>query len=157
MERRSRRDCSGEYVLDTSYLLPLVGIEVEGLERDAYDKILTMKLHFPIALAAELAGVIAKEVRKLGIDEVPEGAVEGFNSIVFGGRINLVLPEGEDVKMACDLIRTGWKDVFDALLYATAKRLGVRVLSMDREFKRFLREKGYDADLLVSHKDIDEH
>jgi len=39
--------------------------------------------------------------------------VEGFNSIIYGGQINVVLLEGNDVKIACELIRSGWNDVFD--------------------------------------------
>ncbi len=143
-----------ELLLDTSYVLPLVGVEVEGIDKEVYDRILKKKLHYPLALVAELVGVVAKEARKAGID-VPEEAVEGFNSIVFGGRIKLILPEGDDMRVACELIRSGWNDVFDALLYATAKRLGVKALTMDREFRKFLAKHGYDAELLVGHEDLD--
>jgi len=98
--------------------------------------------------------VIAKEVKRAKIDKVPEEAVEGFNSIIYGGQINVVQPEGDDVKIACELIRSGWNDVFDTLLYATAKRLEVRVLSIDKEFKNSLRDYGYDHELLVSHEEV---
>lgn len=152
--RKSRENCSDEFLLDTSYVLPLVGIEVRGIDGDTYSKILAKKLYYPIVLVAELVGVIAKEVKKARID-VPEEAVEGFNAVIFGSGIEVVLPEGDDVKIASEVVKTGWNDVFDALLYATAKRLGVRALTMDKEFKKFLRENGYDADLLVGHEEVD--
>lgn len=40
------------------------------------------------------------------------------------------------------------------ILYATAKRLEVRVLSIDKEFKNSLRDYGYDHELLVSHEEV---
>lgn len=156
MERRSRGKYSGEFLLDTSYLLPLVGIEVKGIDAEVYSKLLQQKLHYPLAMTAELVAVIAKEVKKVGLDDLPVDAVDGFNSIVFGRDINVVLPEGSDVKIACELIKSGWNDVFDALLYATGKRMGVRILTLDQEFKRFLKEHGYDYGMLVSHKEAED-
>jgi len=140
-------------LLDTSYLLPLVGIEVEGIDAEAYNKILQQKLYYPLAMVAELVGVIAKEAKKIGLDELPEDAVDGFNSIVFGKDINVVLPEGSDVSIAYELIRRGWNDVFDALLYATGKRMGARILTLDKEFKKFLEKHEYDHEMLVSHEE----
>jgi len=134
-------------------LLPLVGIEVEEISTEDYGRILQQKLYYPVSMIAELVGVIAKEVKKVGLDELPEDAIDGFNSIVFGKKITLVLPEGSDVKIASELIKSGWNDVFDALLYATGKRLGVRVLSLDEEFKKFLKKHGYDYEILLTHEE----
>lgn len=136
--------------------MPLVGIEVEGIDAELYSKILQQKLYYPLSMIAELAGVIAKEVKKAGLDEVPKDAIEGFNSIVFGEGIDVVLPEGNDVKVACELINSGWNDIFDALLYATGKRMDVKVLSLDKEFKKFLKEHGYEYEILLSHKEVEE-
>ncbi len=36
-----------EFLLDTSYVLPLVGIEVEEISGDIYSKILAKKLYYP--------------------------------------------------------------------------------------------------------------
>ncbi len=156
MGRKSRERYSGEFLLDTSYVLPLVGIGVEGIDESIYDRILQQRLYYPLAMTAELAAVIAKEVKKAGLDEAPEEAVEGFNSIVFGKDINVVLPEGSDVSVACELIRQGWNDIFDALLYATGRRMGVRVLTLDKEFRKFLEKHGYDHEMLVSHREVEE-
>lgn len=153
MGKKSRERHSNELLLDTSYAPP-VGVEVEGISEEDYAAILTKRLHYPLALITELVGVITKEAKKAGIDDVPEEAVEGFNSVIFGGRINLVLPEGDDLRVAYDLIKSGWNDVFDAMLYATAKRLEMRSLSLDRKFKKFLEERGYEAELLVDHKEV---
>ena len=154
MGKRSRKKYLDELLLDTSYVLPFVGIEVEEIPENIYTKILTKKLYYPLALVAELIGVIMKEAKKSKIEELPEEATEGFNSIIFGSKINLVPPVGDDLKVAYELIKLGWNDIFDALLYATAKRIGIKALSLDRDFKKFLRENGYEADLLVSHKEV---
>ena len=153
MEKKSQRKYSNEFLLDTSYLLPLVGIEVEEISSEDYNKILQQKLYYPLSMIAELIGVIAKEVKKAELDELPEDAIDSFNSIVFGRGINIVLPEGSDVEIACKLIKSGWNDIFDALLYATGKRMDMKILSLDKEFKKFLREHGYDYEIIVSHKE----
>ena len=90
------------------------------------------------------------------MDKIPEIAIDGFNSIIFSRNINVILPEGDDVKVACDLIKLGWNDIFDALLYATGKRMDIKVLSLDKEFKKFLKEHKYDYEMLVSHRDVEE-
>lgn len=78
-------------------------------------------------MTTEFVGVIVKEVRRARLDEVPEEAINGFNPIISGRDINIVLPEGGDVKVACELIKSGWNDIFDVLLYAIGKRVDVKI------------------------------
>ena len=154
MGKNSQNDSSNRFVIDTSYLLPLVGIEVEGLDNDTIDKIFRLKLCYPLSLIPELVGVIIKEVKRNRLNEIPKEAVEGLNSIIYGGFVELIQLEGEDITTVYDLIKNGCNDIFDAILYATGKRLSAKILSMDKSFKKFLKEYGYDYEIIVDHTQI---
>ena len=49
------------------------------------------------------------------------------------------------MKIACEPIRSGWNDIFNALLCATGRRVGVKILTPDREFERPIKEHGFDG------------
>jgi len=154
LERKLQNRSLDKFVIDTSYLLPIVGIEVEGLDQEVIDKIFKFELYYPASLIPELIGVIIKEAKKIGLDKIPKEAIEGLNSIIYGGYVKLVLPEGEDIEIVHELIRKGCNDIFDAILYATGKRLGLKVLSMDESFKKFLKEHGYEYEIFINHEVI---
>lgn len=155
MARKYQRKYLDSIVIDTTYLLPVVGLAVKGLRREDYNYILeNYQMFYPVPLLAELSAVIVKQVRKEKLEEIPKQAIEGLNSIVYLETINLVLPDGEDLKTIFKLLNLGWKDIFDSILYATAIRLNMRILTMDKSFKKFLREKGLRYELLISHEQL---
>lgn len=108
------------------------------------------KLYYPLLLLVELQGVVFKEVRKRSFREIPEKAVDGFISLVYGEHVEILPPAEEDLNTSYDLILSGWNDIFDAILYAVSKRAKMRVLTMDMAFKNFLKEKGFDYELFVT-------
>jgi len=154
LARKSQSSYSNKLLLDTSYLLPFVGIEVLGVKEEICSEILKRELYYPSSLIPELSGVIIKEAKKNGLDEVPEEVINAFNTIVFGKDVHIILSEGIDLKIAYELIKLGWRDLFDALLYATAMRIEMQVLSLDKQFKGFLKDHGYNYELFVSHKEL---
>lgn len=141
-------------ILDTTYVLPILGIEVEGLDRDILDHLIKYELYYPALLLVELKGVVLKEARKRGLKSIPEQAIKGLNFLIYSGEINIVAPTGEDLKVMYELLRRGWKDIFDLSLYATAIRIDSRVLTMDKSFKKFLKDHGFHYQLLITHKEL---
>jgi len=140
--------------LDTSFLLPYLGIKVVGVdERDIVEITEKHKLYYPLLLLVELQGVVFKEARKRSLREIPEKAVDGFISLVYGERVEMLPPAEDDLNTSYDLILSGWNDIFDAILYAVSKRTKMRVLTMDTAFKNFLKEKGFDHELLVTQNE----
>jgi predicted nucleic acid-binding protein len=140
--------------LDTSFLLPYLGIKVVGVdERDIVEITEKHKLYYPLLLLVELQGVVFKETRKRSLQEIPEKAVDGFISLVYGERVEMLPPAEDDLNTSYDLILSGWNDIFDAILYAVSKRTKMRVLTMDTAFKSFLKEKGFDHELLVTQNE----
>ena len=55
---------------------------------------------------------------------------------------------------AYKMYHEGHKDYIDNLLYAVSRRLGLPLLTIDREFIRFLKEKGYPTDNILFPKDL---
>jgi len=142
-------------VLDTTYILPLLGVEVEGLDRETINYVIKQyESYYPAILLVELNGVIFKEARRRGLEHLPKQVVNGFNSIIYAGVINIIFPTGEDLETAYELIRLGWKDIFDSTLYATALRLNAKVLTIDENFKNFLKEHELRYNILISHKEL---
>ena len=141
-------------ILDTTYVLPILGIEVEGLDRDILDHLIKYELYYPALLLVELESVVLKEARKRGLKSIPEQAIKGLNFLIYSGEINIVAPTGEDLKVMYELLRRGWKDIFDLSLYATAIRIDSRVLTMDKSFKKFLKDHGFHYQLLITHKEL---
>lgn len=64
-----------ELIVDTSFLLPLVGIKVKGIK----DELLEGKaIYYPSLMLTELLAVIFKEAKKLKLGKVPEEAMKGL-------------------------------------------------------------------------------
>ena len=55
------------------------------------------------------------------------------------------------LRLAAELRLQGHRDMFDNILYALAKKRNTLLLTIDRAFKGFLEEHGYDTRILVDH------
>jgi len=155
LARKFQRKCSNNIIVDTTYLLPVVGLAVKGLSKEDFNSLLeNYQIFYPELLLVELYAVIVRQIRKEKLKEIPRQAIEGLNSIIYLETINLVPPDGGDLEVICELVNLGWKDVFDAILYATATRLNMKILTMDMRFKEFLKRKGLKHEILISHKQL---
>ena len=153
--KRSQRRYLREVVLDTSYVLPILGIEVNGVSYEILKEITErFTIYYPAILLVELIGILLKEVKRKQLREIPREAIKGFNIVIYSGLINIVLPIGDDLELIYELMKCGWRDIFDATLYATALRLNAKALTLDRTFKNFLKEHGFRDEILITHKEL---
>ncbi|MBO3808426.1 MAG: PIN domain-containing protein [Candidatus Brockarchaeota archaeon] len=145
MGKRSRDNYPRKLILDTSFILPYLGIRVISIEEEDLEKITeNYELHYPLLLLVELQGVVFKEAKKLSLKEIPKKAINGFISLVYGEHVKMIPPAEEDLNTSYDLISSGWNDIFDAILYAVSKRTRIKVLTMDTAFRKFLKENKFD-------------
>ncbi|MEM2088759.1 MAG: PIN domain-containing protein [Thermoproteota archaeon] len=155
MEKKSRDNYSRKLILDTSFILPYLGVKVIGIEEKELEKITgSYETYYPLLLLVELQGVVFKEARKLSLKEVPKRAVESFISLVYGEYVKMIPPAEEDLYTSYDLISSGWNDIFDSILYAVSKRTKIKVLTMDTTFRKFLKENKFNHELLVTVNEI---
>ena len=155
LAKKSQLKSLNKVVLDTSYILPFLGIEVKDVDTGELVKILNgLKLFYPAVLIAELEGVILKELRKHEMKSLPKEVLEGFDSLMLKGEVNVILPDSEELKIVHEIVSKGWKDIFDASAYALALTLDAFFLTLDKTFKNFLKQKNFEHERLISHKEL---
>ncbi|WP_238699173.1 hypothetical protein [Saccharolobus sp. E5-1-F] len=59
------------------------------------------------------------------------------------GNVRLITLEQIDIELIYDIIKSGWNDIFDAILYTAHKSTKIPLLTMDRSFYEFLNKKGF--------------
>ncbi|RLE85146.1 MAG: hypothetical protein DRJ41_01775 [Thermoprotei archaeon] len=143
-------------LLDSTYLLPSFGIEVEGLtERhiaQLREAVLSRKVKLYCLLVAwvEVIGKVCREAKRAGIivDEVVEAALKSLFESKF---YTWISPNLEAIRLAFKLRMLGHRDNVDNLLYATSVVHDMILLTMDQELKIFLANHGYSLSNVMDH------
>jgi PIN domain nuclease of toxin-antitoxin system len=129
-------------LLDTTFILPSLGIDVgeevlKGLSKLAQIKVNIYFSRFSILETLWIAARLSKspnfntEIFKLGL-----------RSILEGKRYMKVEESSEIFDEALRLYMLGHKDMIDNILYATSTNLNLKLLTLDKELKEFIHEKG---------------
>ena len=143
-------------LLDSTYLLPTFGIEVEGLldEHLARLREIAMKskvkFYCLTVVWVEIIGKVCKESQRLKIDL--GGILDiAVRSLLTSGFYEWIQPSPNAVKLAFKLRMLGHKDIIDNLLYATSVVNNMVLLTMDEDLKNFLKKNGFKVDNLMDH------
>ena len=152
---RSRREYS-RVLLDTSFLLPTLGIAVGRHDATVRRCLLKLsqagaEIYFSRYSLLEAAWLAARLVRKGAFDSYTYAT--GLESIVRSGRYNQVSESPEVYLTAIRLYELGHTDMIDNLLYASSRHLGLGLLTLDEELRAFIHDKGLE-DTLISPDDI---
>ncbi len=138
-------------LLDTTYILPTIGVEVEGLG-EALSLLRMLRERGVVELYYSdfsLLEAVAKAV-KLG---VPETAIEtGVTAIL--AVYKRIEPGVDTWLLAARIRRDGLRDFIDALLYALAATHKLRLLTRDAKLVEFLEKHGYPLNPLMSEKEL---
>ncbi|MEM0494319.1 MAG: PIN domain-containing protein [Thermofilum sp.] len=134
-------------LLDTSFILPSLGIDVgrevlQGLKKLAEAEAEVFYSRFSIL---ESLWVVAKLTR----GEVDEAFSIGLRSVVESGRYREVKEDAWVFREALRLYALGHRDMIDNLLYASSLRYGLQLLTLDRELKEFVRRNGLKDTLVL--------
>ena len=124
-------------LVDTSFLLPAMGIEIEKEAMEAIRYFRMAEVHYLEVSIVEAMWKIIKVVPADKLDRVREG-IEAIMETY-----KQVNPNPQAYIDAYKLYREGHKDYIDNLLYATSQKLHLPLLTADREFIDFLKEKGH--------------
>jgi len=140
-------------LLDTSFILPSLGIEVgqealKGLKGLAEVKAEIYYSHFSILESCW----IAARLSIIGTFDVESFSL-GLRSIIESGRYMKVEEDSKTFYDALNLYLQGHKDMVDNILYASASRLNLKLLTLDKELKDFIRVGGLE-DILISPDQI---
>ncbi|MBS7648769.1 MAG: hypothetical protein QXK89_09075 [Candidatus Bathyarchaeia archaeon] len=146
-------------LLDSTYILPSFGVEVEGLSLDHIAKLREVgikgkvEFHCLSVVWVEVIGKICREKERLreDLDDVVDVAVK---SLLESGFYKWLTPTSNAVKLAFKLRMLGHRDNIDNLLYATSTENNMLLLTMDEDFKKFLLKNNFKVENLVNHEDL---
>lgn len=151
-------------LLDSTYLLPSFGVEVEGFSEEDIVKLKELlddgavEMYYSPIVWVEILGKIARELRrKRAGKEVLTQVSLALKSITETGTYRAVLPSSKDVELALRLRLLGHRDNIDNLLYAIAHNNGLVLMSMDKTLRNFIeenKEHGLRSDIIRDHKTL---
>lgn len=131
-------------LVDTSFLLPAIGIDTEKEVVEAIKYFPMAEIYYLEASILEAMWKIVKVVPADKIDRVGEGVEAIMNTY------RLATPNSEAYLEAYRLYHEGHRDYIDNLLYATSRKLNLFLLTIDEEFIDFLKEKGHFTDNIIT-------
>jgi len=132
--------------LDTTYLLPIIGVYVDNAEKPLsileklYRSGAVEIFYTPFSLL-EIVGKLSKlkyDKRRVEI---------GLKAI--RSRFKMVTPTTRGYVKALELRRKGFRDLIDLLLYTTSKTRGLLLLTRDAALVEFLKTVGEDTSNIV--------
>ncbi len=142
---RNRDSTSGKLriLIDTSFLLPALGVEVENEILEAIRFFRRIEVLYLELGLIEAIWKVLKLVPLEKLDRVRIG-IEAIKKTY-----ELIEPPPEAYVEAIKIYRQGHRDYVDAMHYATAKACKVQWLTIDYEFISFLEKRGYPVHGIV--------
>ncbi len=132
-------------LLDTSFLLPSLGVEVAGAA-ETLENLKEADFYYSNFAILECLWVLASLEKKNVVIEM-ETVETGLKSIEHS--YNRVVEDTKVFLEALKLRRAGHTDFIDCLLYAITLREDLRFLSFDAELKEFVQRRGFEDTILL--------
>lgn len=142
MNRKSLR-----ILLDTSFILPFLGIDVGDAIASALHRLRGYELYYSELSLLEALWKIVKVVSFDRIGTVLEGLA------LLRRDLRLVQVDEKAVRIALELYRLGHRDLIDNLLYGISLSQNLRFLTIDRELIDFVKSHGY-PDTFISPAEL---
>ncbi|QOJ79729.1 PIN domain-containing protein [Infirmifilum lucidum] len=137
--------------MDSTYILPILGVGVEGIE-DALNTLRELRrgrkatFYYTAFNILEALGKVARL---------------GYNLETVSTGLSLIEEEFEQASpstpgylKALELRRRGFRDLIDLLLYATAATQNLLFLTRDRDLISFLEKNGEDTGVILYEEDF---
>ena len=120
-------------LLDTTYLLPLIGISVEGIPDDMLLRLINRRYKIYINYIAlfELSAKGAKYIAQGKL--MPDRVLRGINALIHDERVKKIKSTDTDVLMTAFRLRTKIVDFIDCLILSTALHYCDILLTEDEE------------------------
>lgn len=150
MSRRSSQANSG-VLLDTSFLLPIIGFETSDRVMRAFQKLGFYELYYSEISILEALWKIVKVVK--GVEEELSRIEEGIRAIRESMRHASV--NGEAVKNAIHMYKLGHRDMVDNLLYSIAVSNKLKLLTVDEDLVGFVKKHGLVREYIVTPEELD--
>ena len=143
MKNRRGTSVKPKVLIDTTFLLPALGFEVEDEAMDVIPLFRKVRVYYLEVGILEAMWKVLKLVPPHMIDRVRLG-IEAIKNTY-----HLLEPRVDAYVEAITIYRKGHHDYIDALHYTSAKMEGMIFLTIDYEFRDFLKKHGYQVENIV--------
>ncbi len=138
-------------LLDSTYLLPILGVEVEGITEALITlgklrELGVLEAYYTPFNIVEILGKISKV--RYDRDVMREGLA------LIKEEFKLTHPTIEGYVKALELKSRGFKDLIDLLLYATSLTQNIKFLTRDNALIDFLRGQGEELGNILREEDF---
>jgi predicted nucleic acid-binding protein len=124
-------------LLDTSFILPFLGIDVGEVIAGVLHKLRDYELYYSELSLLEALWKIVKVVSFDKLDIVLEGLT------LIRRDLRLAQVDEKAVRIALELYRLGHRDLIDNLLYGISLSQNLKFLTIDRELVSFVKSNNY--------------
>lgn len=128
-------------LLDTSFILPTLGIDVGEEVEEKLKKLdeVDAEIYYSHISILESLWVAAKLMKNQAFDM--ERFIQGLKSVMESGRYLKVEENAQTFIDALKLYELGHRDIIDDLLYAISINFGLKFLTLDTELRGFIQSK----------------
>ena len=151
MNRRGCRSRGERLLLDTSFLLPIMGFKTLDTVMRAFEKLSLYTLYYSDISLLEASWKIVKAV-KMSEEEVSR-IVEGVRAI--RTTMNNIQIDEESFKQAIKMYKLGHRDMVDNLLYSSAVLERLKLLTVDMELLNFIEEHGLPRENIITPDELE--
>jgi predicted nucleic acid-binding protein len=131
-------------LIDTSFLLPALGIDVEEEVKEAIKYFYDVEVYYTEVSVLEAMWKVMKIIPAEELNIVENGINAIRNTYM------QIVPDGSSFFQAYLLYQKGHRDFIDDLLYAVSKQKGILFLTIDGEFINFLKLKEEDVSNVIT-------
>ena len=135
-------------LLDTTFILPTLGIDVGREVSKAFQRLdeMQVEIHYSRYSILESLWVAARTVGHQG--PLQDRIALGLRSVLKSHRYVKVDEEPEIFIESLKLHGLGHKDTVDNILYASSKHYNLKLLTVDKELRKFVRDNGLKDTLI---------
>ena len=152
MNRRGYRSSCRKLLLDTSFLLPIMGFETSNAVMRAFEKLSLYTLYYSDLSLLEASWKVVKVVK--GSEEEVARIAEGIRAI--RKTMNHVSIDEDSFKLAVKMYKLGHRDMVDNLLYSMAVTRELKLLTVDMELLEFVEEHSLPRKHIITPSEIEQ-
>jgi predicted nucleic acid-binding protein len=150
VNRKSLQNNDKALLLDTSFLLPILGFETINRVMNAFRKLKSYTLYYNDISLLEALWKIVKVIE--GRDEEIERIKEGV--LALRNTVNYVSIDDEAVKYAIKMYKLKHRDMVDNLLYALSVTNNLKLLTVDNELTKFIEKHGLPKKNIITPEEL---
>lgn len=147
-DKKSTWKAKLKVLVDTSFLLPAMGIDVEQEILDAIKYFRRIEVYYLEVCVLEAMWIVLKVVSSNNLDVVKEG-IKAIRDTY-----KQLIPPPEAYIKAYEVYHKGHRDYIDNLIYATSLEKKIALLTIDYEFINFLKKNSYLINNIITPKDL---